>query len=56
MPELKPCPFCGNKEIKIIIAAFGLKYAHCYGCETSGGEYLTQKEIREAWNTRKEVK
>lgn len=55
MPELKPCPFCGNEDITII-EIDGLYQTVCSvirkGCgAASGYQYSRDKAIKE-WNRR----
>ena len=58
--DLKPCPFCGNAEVKLITGE-PLKHAWaqviCGLCETSGpmtGPYMDEIKRRavEVWNRR----
>ena len=50
MEKLKPCPFCGGKNIRIwkIRAPF----VSCDDCLASTDCALTQKEAVEHWNRR----
>ena len=50
MPELKPCPFCGEKARFYRITKY-LYNAYCTGCDVgfSGGN---KEEIIKKWNTR----
>lgn len=51
--ELKPCPFCGSKSIRIIyINGNEKRYASCYKCgaRTKNGD--TTKEAIKRWNER----
>jgi Lar family restriction alleviation protein len=50
MNKLKPCPFCGGKDIRFFKS--WLRCEKC-GCETDF--YSTVAEAIEAWNTRVEV-
>ena len=68
MSELKPCPFCGGKSIRLNAFGFGQWSAECLCCyvETKRymgstsvkfcGEVMQQgrKEAIEAWNRRAE--
>ena len=68
MAELKPCPFCGCKSIRLNAFGFGQWSAECLSCyvETKRyfgsvatrykGEVMQQgaKEAIEAWNRRAE--
>lgn len=59
--RLKPCPFCGSKNInhESINAA---RWARCQSCSATGGYIfdfepvsMTRDEVVKRWNTRKEV-
>lgn len=57
IPELKPCPFCGNLELELLegdATGFG-HWVNCSKekCNTAGPMKLSDKEAIEAWNTRK---
>ena len=62
MSELKPCPFCGSKaDVKSTTPitherqeyyGYGGYFVMCRGCFTSGNNYPTEQEAREAWNRR----
>lgn len=68
MAELKPCPFCGCKTIRINAYGFGQYSAQCVGCfvETArsfgsnacyyNGKVMQKgkEEAIEAWNRRAE--
>jgi len=51
--KLKPCPFCGGKDIQIAIKEGAFKKAYCNNCyaevQTKDGIGLVEK-----WNTRPE--
>ena len=67
MSELKPCPFCGNKKISVVVdnAEYSLglvdesetsfkvmcSSTSC-GCGASSGWHNTREEAINAWNTR----
>jgi Lar family restriction alleviation protein len=50
--ELKPCPFCGSKDI--VLESFGeLRHtACCSTCECNTGYMQDDCEAIESWNTR----
>ena len=55
MDELKPCPFCGCKEVESYLydRFYGVKrYKVC--CTKCSAQFYrgTQKEAEEAWNRR----
>ena len=57
MPELKPCPFCGNKNIKTFDdITNGLYQVICSvvanGCGAATGYHQDKKQAIEAWNRR----
>ena len=67
MAELKPCPFCSNKKISIVVDnseySLGLVdetdvsfKAICSktsgGCGASSGWCNTKQEVTDTWNTR----
>ena len=54
MAELKPCPFCGGKNITVFMKGLDrLKYAAvCEDCDARAGRKPTKKEALEEWNRR----
>jgi Lar family restriction alleviation protein len=55
MNELKPCPFCGNIDIKIHAPYFTENryvMVQCYSCNCSTAVYKTVDQAVEAWNRR----
>lgn len=50
MSELKPCPFCGSADIKII-GRFE-RYAVCMNCDVAGPQRPADEEVTGEWNTR----
>lgn len=57
IPKLKPCPFCGNKDVSVVNGDvyYGKRstYVYCYKCGTRGpmgynGDAVTK------WNRRAE--
>lgn len=61
MPELKPCPFCGDEAIYITTAIKAGNIVKefysisCLGCNAEIYKYCkTEEEAVEAWNRRAE--
>jgi Lar family restriction alleviation protein len=65
MAELKPCPFCGNKRVSVVVdnAAYSLGLTEdanfqitCsvtnFGCGASSGWHDTKDKAIEAWKRR----
>ena len=54
MEQLKPCPFCGGKDIHIFIKGLDkLKYASvCDNCGARSGRKSTKTEALQEWNRR----
>ena len=50
--ELKPCPFCGCKDIIIRREDYNLFGANCNDCGAEGSYCDTKEEAVEAWNKR----
>ena len=54
MTELKPCPFCGGKNIDLSEA--GLKtdvwFVQCWDCYATFPHFDSETEAIEAWNRR----
>lgn len=53
--KLKPCPFCGSTEVKIILYG-GLDCIACTRCpgNVMVSQFQTKQEAIEAWNRRAE--
>lgn len=51
MTDLKPCPFCGEKEA-IRLTSWGLWRCWCVKCLAKGADELYKKDAIEAWNRR----
>lgn len=51
MEELKPCPFCGGREI-IIKRGKYVWWCKCKHCGTESGVRVKKREAIEAWNRR----
>ncbi len=54
MTDLKPCPFCGNENVRVYV---GLMEFHdgevaCDDCGGSCGNYPTRDDAIAAWNRR----
>lgn len=58
--DLKPCPFCGSKKLRVIDHSFvddeGPFQIECELCQAQGPKDLgqTKDQAAELWNTRKE--
>lgn len=48
--ELRPCPFCGAKNVEMYERNMSTWWVHCYKCGTEGpiGRYLG--DAAEMWN------
>lgn len=51
MKELKPCPFCGSKDLELL-GHFSIRWVACNSCYAESGSYDTDEEAIEAWNRR----
>jgi Lar family restriction alleviation protein len=57
MSELKPCPFCGSKEVGVVETAYGnyaniFYFAHCSDCGARTKSFRDGDDAEEAWNRR----
>ena len=52
--DLKPCPFCGDKEpgVSNLANLNTIFRVGCYECESLGPTRKTEQEAIEAWNNR----
>lgn len=56
--ELLPCPFCGARDEKLVVAhtratdAFSFWSVECTGCGVEIADDASQGDAREHWNTR----
>ena len=50
MPELKPCPFCGNKEIEVVQVSEEAAAAGCEHCNLCLFTFDKGENIKEKWN------
>lgn len=51
--ELKPCPFCGSKDLDYI-SVYGRNWIACRGCSTAGPDAEKITDVPAAWNKRAE--
>lgn len=51
LPKLKPCPFCGCKEIDVEESC-GDTYIQCSGCGITSNLYKSKRNAVEFWNRR----
>ena len=54
MEELKPCPFCGGKNVRIHKSELGVCWCTCFQCSSSGAVSKNEQEAAKAWNRRDE--
>ncbi|ENK7136053.1 Lar family restriction alleviation protein [Enterobacter roggenkampii] len=52
MSELKPCPFCGQKNLLISHQNRNICSVVCFDCGGEGPEELSRKEAITSWNRR----
>lgn len=56
MNKLKPCPFCGEPDIKIMKSFFTVfedkYYCFCPECGSRSFESFSEKQTVDAWNRR----
>lgn len=61
---IKPCPFCGNKEVELVSESHGMHFelgtgyiVRCNfmkgGCGARSGSRTTKEEALNAWNERR---
>ena len=50
--ELKPCPFCGSKYIRILGGGNTFPYVECSNCIASTESELIRAEAIKNWNRR----
>lgn len=52
MSELKPCPFCGSKNV--VVSNWGLWRCWCQECLAKTSDEIKRADAIEAWNRRAE--
>jgi Lar family restriction alleviation protein len=52
MEEIKPCPFCGCKEVEICRTNINACWVRCNGCGSDSNSNPTRKTAIEIWNNR----
>lgn len=52
--KLKPCPFCGRDDLKIVRAKQSVK-VRCNLCIGTGPDQITTEQAIAAWNRRAEI-
>jgi transcription elongation factor Elf1 len=62
MPELKPCPFCGGKDVELRAGVMFNGAVHCNNCSAdvvfdavrmiAEGDYDWQSAVTDGWNRR----
>ena len=50
--ELKPCPFCGSKNIDLVDYSAVIVFVQCDDCCATFPQFDTKEEAIEAWNRR----
>ena len=50
--ELKPCPFCGSKDVSTMIMPGSNWVVACYSCGCRTSEYYDCREAESVWNRR----
>lgn len=52
MDKLKPCPFCGNRDVRAILSRKEVGMVACYVCGGQLRYYGDEMKARELWNRR----
>lgn len=52
MDKLKPCPFCGNKQVKSTVTLENVGIVFCHKCGGQLRYYGDEMKARELWNRR----
>ena len=50
--ELKPCPFCGGKDVKVDAIPSVAQFYRCERCKAKGPYWTAGEDAKEKWNTR----
>lgn len=48
--QLKPCPFCGGKNISLLAAS--VSWLYCNDCNGMGPSGFSESQAIKLWNTR----
>ena len=52
MDKLKPCPFCGNRDVRAILSRKEVGMVACYVCGGQVRYYGCKEEAIKIWNRR----
>lgn len=50
--KLKPCPFCGGKNIYMFTDIMSRWWVFCKDCDVQAGRHETKEQAVDAWNRR----
>lgn len=52
MDELKPCPFCGESDVRCFETQYMIHECICFTCECSGPIGINELDAKTKWNQR----